>query len=445
MYSRDGIIPSRLVFFVSLASAMARLVLYSTYICCLVAIGLGGCTDSLVPKPGSTPLSRPGSPAPSKTAELTTATPSPSSISLAPSNPTLSASPSLVPTPSSSNLPQGGNYQVINEQRQPQFMVDGRQMLSSSNWPQVKVTVQAEAMLTVMRNTRTYLQKNAIPDPVVSMAGVLGTQGVTVADTLRTLDFAIATLEEDMQAKRPSRLQDSNFLSQNFRVLKWRAQNPQKKDQEQIRITKYAVFTHPASKVRTDVYNTALYQLKDGLAPAPTYTKQEVLSGIYEPGGKATGQVEPIAYLTREGLEEALMEGTILLKFTDGTQGLFNVDRSNNIAYVKGLDREKQKRYWYFQPVQKIKGYGYTMIEKIEVEPGVTFAGDVLNIGLGKLVAVGNGGGMRLGVVADTGGAFLPNLYQLDFLAGVFASQEDFTRAARAVPEYADVYFLIKK
>jgi hypothetical protein len=418
--------------------------------------GIAGCEESLVPKPNGPITGQRQSKAGQGSTNSTSPTASPGlgtslGISITPA-PSLNSSampgsiaPSGTQGEQASANALGDSYQVVNEQRQPQFLVKGSQMLSNGELPKAQVNFQPQAMLTVLQNTRSYLQRNGVQDPTISQQGILGTQGVTVADTIRTLDFAIETLQADLQAKRTPRLQDAAFLRQNFRILKWRAQNPQKTDQEQIRITKYAVFTHPGSKTKTATYNTALYALKDPLAKAATYTKQEVLGGIYEPGGKAAGAVQPIAYLTRDGLEEALMEGTILIKFTDGTQGFFNVDRSNEIAYVKGLDRKEQKRYWYFQPVLKIKGYGYTMSEKIEVEPGVTFAGDVQNIGLGKLVAVGNGGSLRLGVVADTGGAFLPNLYQLDFLAGVFNSKDEFQQAARAVPEYANAYFLIRK
>lgn len=425
--------------------------LYPRATVCLFAfmiLGIAGCEDSLVPKPtGPVPgQGQSGAGEGAMNSASPTVTPS---LGASPSlsiTPAPSLNSSLTPTASpSSAISTGDTYQVVNEQRQPQFTVKGSQMLRDGALPKAQVNFQPQAMLTVLQNTRSYLQRNGVQDPTISQQGILGTQGVTVADTIRTLDFAIETLQADIQAKRTPRLQNAAFLQQNFRILKWRAQNPQKTDQEQIRITKYAVFTHPGSKTKTATYDTALYALKDPLAKAATYTKQEVLGGIYEPGGKAAGAVQPIAYLTREGLEEALMEGTILIKFTDGTQGFFNVDRSNEIAYVKGLDRKEQKRYWYFQPVYRIKGYGYTMSEKIEVEPGVTFAGDVHNIGLGKLVAVGNGSSLRLGVVADTGGAFLPNLYQLDFLAGIFSGKNEFQQAARAVPEYANAYFLIRK
>jgi hypothetical protein len=338
-----------------------------------------------------------------------------------------------------------GSYQVVDEQTKPQYVVDSRKILTAGSLPAGKINFEPNKMLTVLTNTRAYFAQSQ--DPKISLGGILGTQGVSPMDTVKTLDFAIATLREDLQAKRPNRLQDPNFIRQNFRTIQWNAADPKQPEQSKIRITKYAVFTHPGSRTKTDKFDTAIYSLKDPRAKAAKYTKQEVLAGIYEKAGKDAyaDKVEPIAYLTRDGLEEALMEGTILIKFNDGTQGFFNVDRSNEIAYIKGLDRKEQKRYWYFKPVDKIKGYGQAMENKISIEPGVTFAGDVLNIGLGKLVVISSADGMRMGTIADTGGAFLPNLHQLDFLAGTFDGKPAFDKAARSLPEYATAYFLVKK
>jgi hypothetical protein len=52
---------------------------------------------------------------------------------------------------------------------------------------------------------------------------------------------------------------------------------------------------------------------------------------------------------------------------------------------------------------------------------------------------------LRMGVIADTGGAFLPNLYQLDFLAGVFNNKKEFGQKISQLPDYATAYFLVKK
>lgn len=143
------------------------------------------------------------------------------------------------------------------------------------------------------------------------------------------------------------------------------------------------------------------------------------------------------------------MQGTVLVQFQDGSSTFFNVDHNNGIAYVKDLDQREQQRYWYFKQVDAIKGYGSKSETKIPVRPGVTFAGDIFNIGLGKIIMLEhNTGGskqLNMGVLADTGGAFSPNLYQLDFLAGIFPNQAEFKQHTSMLPAYANAYILIKK
>lgn len=343
-------------------------------------------------------------------------------------------------------------YPVIDEWKNFKFSVQGKQILSQGKLPTSNLSFNQADLLTVLTNTRKYYQDYSSENPDILRPGLLSTQGVTIEDVVRTLDFMITVLREDIANKRPTRLQNPDFINNNFRVIKWSAYNPSNTRQKQIRLTKYAVFTHSGSRTRTATFNTPIYSLKDdNIADKfyTRYTKQDVLSGIYEPGGKEHGRVKPLAYLTREGLEEALMQGTILINFPDGTKGFFNVDRNNGISYVRGLKATAQKRYWYFREVDGIKGYGHNIDAKISVKPGVTFAGDILNIGLGRVVVIEhNTGGRRnlqMGVIADTGGAFLPNLYQLDYLAGTFRNRPEFNRYIRQLPEYANAYFLVKK
>ncbi len=350
------------------------------------------------------------------------------------------------------STPVSTYYQVIDELQKYKFSLPGSQVLASGKLPTTKINFNQSDLLTVLVNTRKYYQDYASEDPNILRTGLLATQGVTVQDILKTLDFMIAVLQEDIANNRATRLQDPNFINTNFRVIKWSAYNSQSSGQKQLRITKYAVFTHPGSHKKTSNYNIPIYSLKDNSVTGKfytKYTKQDVLSGIYEPGGKEFGKVEPLAYLTREGLEEALMEGTILVNFTDGSKALFNVDRSNEMPYIRGVAATAQKRYWYFRQVDAIKGYGYKIDAKISIKPGVTFAGDVLNIGLGRVIVLeypkGGRKQLRLGVLADTGGAFLPNLHQLDFLAGIFQDRKDFGQHTRQLPEYATAYILVKK
>jgi hypothetical protein len=343
-------------------------------------------------------------------------------------------------------------YSVINEWKQYQYSINSHQVLTTGKLPNNQINFNQTDLLSVLTNTREYFQKYASEDPDLQRTGILITQGVTVKDILKTLDFMITVLEEDIANKRTTRLQDPNFINANFRVIKWSAHNPENPQQKQLRITKYAAFIHPGSREKTSEYNTPIYALKEELSQDKfytKYTKQDVLSGIYEPGGKEFGKVKPIAYLTRNGLEAALMQGTVLVNFTDGTKEFLNVDKNNGMSYIRGVKATSQKRYWYFKEVDAIKGYGYKIDAKISIKPGVTFAGDVLNIGLGRIIVIeDNQSGkkqLKMGVIADTGGAFLPNLYQLDFLAGTFASEKDFQQYIHKLPEYTNAYILVKK
>ncbi len=343
-------------------------------------------------------------------------------------------------------------YPVIDELQKYKFSVNGSQILTPGELPTTKVNFNQADLLSVLVNTRKYFQDYSQQDSDILRTGLLATQGVTVEDVLKTLDFMIAVLQEDIANNRATRLQDPNFINTHFRVINWSAYNQHDTSQKQLRITKYAVFTHPGSQTKTSTFNTPIYSLKDNSITDKfytKYTKQDVLSGIYESGGREFGKVKPIAYLTRDGLEEALMEGTILVNFTDGSKQLFNVDRSNEMSYIRKLPATAQKRYWYFKQVDAIKGYGYKIDAKISISPGVTFAGDVLNIGLGKIIVLEytkNGSKhLQMGVIADTGGAFLPNLYQLDFLAGIFQDKKDFGEYISQIPDYATAYILVKK
>ncbi|MGH1394540.1 MAG: hypothetical protein ACRAVC_10965 [Trichormus sp.] len=344
------------------------------------------------------------------------------------------------------------SYPIIDEWRKYKYSVNGNQILSAAQLPTTKVNFNQSDLLSVLVNTRKYFQEHGAADPDILRPGLLSTQKVTTEDILKTLDFMIVVLREDIAKNRITRLQDPNFINRNFRVIRWTAYKPENPKQKQLRITKYAVFTHPGTRKKTPTYNTPIYSLKDNTATDKfytRYTKQDVLSGIYEPGGKEFGKVVPLAYLTRNGLEEALMQGTILINFLDGSQAFFNVDRNNGMSYIRGVKATAQKRYWYFRQVDAIKGYGYKIDAKISIKPGVTFAGDVLNIGLGRVVVMEhtrNGRKqLQMGVIADTGGAFLPNLYQLDYLAGIFPSQKSFRQYISKLPEYANAYFLVKK
>ena len=316
------------------------------------------------------------------------------------------------------------------------------------------------------KNALSYLNSNKNDDPLIFKEGVLSSLGITLKDVKRTLAFISETIEYDQKNKLSPRMLDSNFIKKNFKIIRWYARGGEqykvRTENNNIRLTKYVVYTVKGSKTKTQEFDCALYAVpkeeakmsveqanknKDSLIRYK-YTKQDVMTGVYEKDGESCGKTEAIAWLTRDGLEEAIMEGTIKVKFNDGTFSFFNVDRNNGILYDRSIKTPRlQKRYWYFKKVDGIKGYGKESNAKITIYPRSTFAGDIYNIGLGKFVLLKypHDDKFIMGIIADTGGAFIPNLYQLDFLSGVFNSKKEFIDYVSTLPEQAECYILIKK
>jgi membrane-bound lytic murein transglycosylase len=170
------------------------------------------------------------------------------------------------------------------------------------------------------------------------------------------------------------------------------------------------------------------------------YTKQEVTAGVYDKGGAA-----PLVWVSKDSLEKALMQGTVCVRDERNRRRFFNVSRSNDIPYdSKIVNPNNQERYWYFFEVKSPKGYGLDADSMVTIYPDAALAGDVANLGLGKIMAIKDRG-IRLGILADTGGAFSPGLDRLDYFTGVFDTAAEFWQKAKTIPEFAEVYILLKK
>ena len=322
------------------------------------------------------------------------------------------------------------------------------------------VLIEPGAVVKQVEAVLGYFKEYRERDPGVVSAGIFSRLGITFADVEATLRFIKAVIDEDEKKGTACRLEDPRFLSKHFRVYQWSPCGSGEETARGIRITKYAVFTIPGSLKRDSVYQYTLYALphdeqgmsleeaedrRQGLSRF-RYTKQQVLAGVYDKGG-----AEPLVWVTRKGLEEALMEGTVCVRLTDGGVRYFNVNRSNGIPYDPGIRNPwDQRRYWYFGRADGPRGYGMDIGSQIRLYSGGAVAGDVYNLGLGKLVGIlyrdnSGKGKMRLSILADTGGAFSPNLYKLDYYCGVFESREEFRKKAVILPGFARVYILVKK
>jgi membrane-bound lytic murein transglycosylase len=356
-------------------------------------------------------------------------------------------------------------FPLKNEARQVVAQVDPQNYFKQGALALAGMRLETDPLklAAVASSTLAYLDKHAQDDSEAVTPGILAGLGVTLPQVKATLAFIVQTVAEDQASKRPFRISQPAFLEQHFDFFNWQsdraaaASHKVKVSDSRIRLTKYVVFEAAGSNIRTSNYNCALYALpQDEVALSADqaekqkskllryrYTKQEVVAGAL-----AKHHVSPLVWLNRQGLEDALMQGSLMVHMPDGTNRMFNVHRNNGIGYDRKIkDPRLQKRYWYFKEVAGIQGYGKD--DKIIVQPAVTVAGDVFNLGLGKLVALRyplhGKTVMRLAILADTGGAFIPNLYQLDYLAGVFSSRESFRKGVQDLPEYALASVLVLK
>ncbi|MCP4218984.1 MAG: hypothetical protein GY765_30400 [bacterium] len=352
---------------------------------------------------------------------------------------------------------------LINEFGKPAGSVDLPVYFREVPLENLRISLNSTALKGQIEALLDYSGRFKSKDPLAVHAGIFSGMGIKLADVERTMRFIRDVLEEDMKKGGRQRLGDPLFVSKHFRILRWYPCHKQKDAGRKIRLTKYAVFTINGSPTETELYNCALYRLPDdekgvSLREAKAlkqrlsrykYTKQQVLAGVYRNGGAS-----PLVWVTRNGLDEALMEGSICVRFPGGEKKYYNVDRNNGIAYEPTIKNPaKQKRYWYFGEVSRPLGYGLDVRSQVPLFPGAAFAGDVYNLGLGKVLGVvykDHGCAtcpktLHLGILADTGGAFSPNLNQLDYYAGVFENRKQFKNKTAHIPAYAEVYILMEK
>ena len=325
----------------------------------------------------------------------------------------------------------------------------------------------AQALCGVAGSTRDYLRKGEVYDPHANHAGVFAGFGITTMQVEKTLDFICQTVNEDRQSGEQSRLEEKEYLTRHFDFYRWQPDMVQvarfSKDKrllenlpaDKILLTKYYVKEAQGSRSATADKPYALYALPYDEAELTLeqadrqkakltryrFTKGDVLTGILEQQKLAT----PLVYLSRTDLEDALMQGTVRVVFADGEAKVFNVHRNNGHHYDRAINKEAQKRYWYFKQVDSVKGYGKDADFKISIAPRVTVAGDLALWGLGKLVLLNDDRNSRLAILADTGGAFEGNAYQLDYLAGYYSGWKDYYQAWKNKPDYYQAYFLILK
>jgi len=334
---------------------------------------------------------------------------------------------------------------------------------------------KASELCTVAHNTEHYLKNNS-DDTFAVHPGTIIDKQISLKQIKQSLAFICKTYREDVRAKRQSRLHDNKFILEHFNFYRWSpdvktAQQIAKKStnavkarmlnaipEQQIFLTKYYTKLLDASEVKTHKYDQALYALpidEKGMSLTQAalkktsltrfkYTRQQIINGVLLENELA----KPLIWLTEEALHDVLLQGTGVLN-VNGRQRIFNVHRNNGITYDYSIGKREQARYWYFAEVPSTMGYGQTLANKIAVTPQVTFAGNVATLGLGKLIMVSYSHNKqqvsRMGVLADQGGAFDNNLFQLDLLVDSYRGWQDYHQANKSLPDYAQAWIMLLK
>lgn len=324
----------------------------------------------------------------------------------------------------------------------------------------IQSRINGAALCATAKQTLDYLNKGEQYDPLVIHAGVV--HPIPLSRVKATLRFI---------CQHQDQLNDPVFLKQHFDFVRWSPDIQYAKQfsknkpllknlpHDQILMTKYYVHLANASKLPRSNRPYAIYALPEEEKKLTIeqanampnlirfqYGKQAILAGALK-----NKPVPALAYVSRDDLESALMQGTIVANMGGANRvKIFNVNRNNNIQYNRLKQPFDQERYWYFKEVEGIKGYGKDSEYKITVNPEVTFAGDLAQLGLGKVLMIQypekSGHHLtQIGVLADTGGAFENNLYQVDYLAGLYHGKADFTQSTRHLPDYVTAYFMVLK
>jgi len=320
----------------------------------------------------------------------------------------------------------------------------------------------------VAGGTLAYLNKGNQYDSHAIKAGISEEFGGNLGRVKATLSFICKVEQEDKKANRTSRLTDINFINDHFEMVRWRPNKQQSTKFEvdkpllknipddQLLLTKYYIKKAKGSLTKTVESPYALYEKpydeqlltleqadkKHHEITRYRYTKQQVITGILDELALA----KPMIWLSRSDLEDTLMQGTVMIEGENkDTPTFYNVDRNNGIAYDRGIKKEQQGRYWYFKKTENVLGYGKDASYKIPIKPLVTVAGDLSYLGLGKLIMLTHEGEHRLVVLADTGGAFENNQYQLDYLGGYFYNWDDYIKTYRHFSDYFEARILLLK
>ncbi len=335
----------------------------------------------------------------------------------------------------------------------------------------------SEDLCDVAQQTHSYLAQGSAYDPAAIHGGTTAWLNTPTERIQETLTYICEVVNEDQQMGRTSRLTDPNFIAEHFELLRWSPDQQrasqlsddkpllQRLPSDRLLLTKYYVRLTNGQPQQTSETPHALYGLpfdeahlsldeadaKRDHITRYRYGKQTIVANesSKDQAAHMRNLAPPLIWLSRDDLEGALLQGTAVVNEPSGDRRYFNVHRNNGIAYDRTQRPEQQQRYWYFKEVPGVLGYGKDANYKIPILPKVTVAGDIFQLGLGRLILLRTEEQgqpvFRLTVLADTGGAFHDNLYQLDWLSGYYRDWDDYYQANRHISDYADAWLLLKK
>ena len=335
----------------------------------------------------------------------------------------------------------------------------------------------SQELCDVAQETHRYLSQGHAYDPATIHGGTTPWLKTPPERIKETLTFICDIVQEDKTAGHASRLIDPEFIKKHFELVRWSPDQQragelsedrallQNLPSDQLLLTKYYVRLTDGQPEFTPNTPHALYGLpfdeadltleeadaKRDKITRYRYGKQSIIAKetSLSPSKQMSQLAPPLIWLSRDDLEGALLQGTAVVDEPSGQRRYFNVHRNNGIAYDRTMRPEEQERYWYFKEVPGVLGYGKDADYKIPIKPKVTVAGDIFQLGLGRLILLRTEEHgqptFRLTILADTGGAFHDNLYQLDWLSGYYRDWDDYHRNNRHISDYADAWLLLKR
>ena len=324
-----------------------------------------------------------------------------------------------------------------------------------------KISVDTDALAQISQEVSDYFatsKKSNIYIPVDEGKVFKGV--ITLDDVRDTIDFLAKMAKE-----HPRQLKGHWFYKHHFDFYRWYSDGtlcpvkigplPRgwKGSPENLRITKYRICKIHGSRIKTKKYCFPLYvQPVDEKGKTRAYVRDhqdEFVRFKYTKDGIVQGalnddeRTKVTAWVTTQGYEELAMQGSAVIDFEDHT-----IPQTFQVVVANG--KEGKDKYWFVAPYEKRKPSKKYPI-KVDPVPGVSFAGNIPDIGFGKvLVMVGKNPltlekEMRVGVLVDTGTAFQDNLCKLDLFTGYFEDHHLFDEHCKQYPHTAEVYILIKK